>query len=382
MKLDINFEELVGIAERDNNRKRNYLYVNRLQGKHIPVSPEKCIRLFTQLGERVNKEAKNEKITVIGFAETATAIGATIASHLGNNIHYIHTTREDRFGIENTVNFEEEHSHATEQKLYCIDAKRYLYEADRLIFVEDEISTGKTILNFIHSLKNNKYIKDNQVIEVVSIINGMVENDVNKFDELGINSNFLIKIQNHKQILEFPIKESNWKDKDISNIKTQIPIVEQHEIKGNIDPRLGISVHIYEEAIKKLEDSILDIINHKISENTKLLVLGTEEFMYPAIKVAYAIEKKWGNEVKVHATTRSPILPKKDLDYPIESRFELRSFYEESRKTFIYNLDYYDKVIIISDTDNVENWNLGFNSLVDKLKDFGCREIYGIRWIK
>ncbi len=31
--------ELVRIAKRENNRKRNYLVVNPLQGKHIPVSP-------------------------------------------------------------------------------------------------------------------------------------------------------------------------------------------------------------------------------------------------------------------------------------------------------------------------------------------------------
>lgn len=379
IKLNISFEKLVGIAERDNNIKRNFLYVNKLQGKHIPASPGEILELFIQLGKTIDIE-KNEKVTVIGFAETATAIGATVASYLGEDIHYIHTTRETRIGIKNIIDFEEEHSHATEQRLYCIDPNKYIINANRLIFVEDEISTGQTIINFVQALKDKKYIRDDKTIEVATIINGMVESDQNRFDEFNIKPYSLIKIISDKQILAFPMNKSI--SKEMPNINTNSPIVEQYEIKGKIDPRLGVYTNVYETAIKELEDSILDIINDKMSEDTKLLVLGTEEFMYPAIKVGYSIEKKWNNKVRVHATTRSPILPKAEEDYPIKSGFKLKSFYEDSRKTFIYNLDYYDKVIIISDTDSQENWNLGLNSLVDKLKDFGCKEIYGIRWIK
>lgn len=379
IKLNISFEKLVGIAERDNNIKRNFLYVNKLQGKHIPASPGEILELFIQLGKTIDIE-KNEKVTVIGFAETATAIGATVASYLGEDIHYIHTTRETRIGIKNIIDFEEEHSHATEQRLYCIDPNKYIINADRLIFVEDEISTGQTIINFVQALKDKKYIRDDKTIEVATIINGMVESDQNRFDEFNIKPYSLIKTISDKQILEFPMNKSI--SKETANINTNSPIVEQYEIKGKIDPRLGVYTNVYETAIKELEGSILDIINDKMSEDTKLLVLGTEEFMYPAIKVGYSIEKKWNNKVRVHATTRSPILPKAEEDYPIKSGFKLKSFYEDSRKTFIYNLDYYDKVIIISDTDSQENWNLGLNSLVDKLKDFGCKEIYGIRWIK
>ena len=30
-------KQLVAVAKRENNTKRNYLVVNRLQGKHVPV---------------------------------------------------------------------------------------------------------------------------------------------------------------------------------------------------------------------------------------------------------------------------------------------------------------------------------------------------------
>ena len=35
--------EIVSVAKRDNNKKRNYLVLNRYQGKHIPASPEKAL---------------------------------------------------------------------------------------------------------------------------------------------------------------------------------------------------------------------------------------------------------------------------------------------------------------------------------------------------
>ena len=37
--------ELVAIARRENNSKRNYLVINRFQGKHIPVAPSKALSL-------------------------------------------------------------------------------------------------------------------------------------------------------------------------------------------------------------------------------------------------------------------------------------------------------------------------------------------------
>ena len=59
-------EELVAIAKRENNVKRNYLVVNRLQGKHIPVKPEKALEMFDSLAEIVLQKMRKKKILVIG----------------------------------------------------------------------------------------------------------------------------------------------------------------------------------------------------------------------------------------------------------------------------------------------------------------------------
>ena len=45
--------ELVRIAKRENNTRRKYLVVNRLQGKHIPVSPKEALQMFRSLAELI-----------------------------------------------------------------------------------------------------------------------------------------------------------------------------------------------------------------------------------------------------------------------------------------------------------------------------------------
>ena len=63
--------ELVSIGKRENNKKRNFLVINPLQGKHIPVRPGKAFELFDELAEIIKKEYGGEELLVIGFAETA-----------------------------------------------------------------------------------------------------------------------------------------------------------------------------------------------------------------------------------------------------------------------------------------------------------------------
>ena len=48
--------DLVRIGKRENNKKRNYLVVNRLQGKHIPVLPSEALSMFDALAEIIEKE--------------------------------------------------------------------------------------------------------------------------------------------------------------------------------------------------------------------------------------------------------------------------------------------------------------------------------------
>ena len=141
--------DLVKIAKRENNTKRSYLVVDPLQGKHIPVVPSKALELYTSLADTIRNEYQSESLLLVGFAETATAIGAQVAVSIGAK--YIQTTREPIPNVEYMF-FEEEHSHATEQKLVKDDIDSVINQIDRIVFIEDEVTTGNTILNL--SLKH------------------------------------------------------------------------------------------------------------------------------------------------------------------------------------------------------------------------------------
>ena len=68
-------ENTLRIAKRFNNAKRTYLLVNPLQAKHIPVSPTASLEMMEALGRQLAEQYPAARL-VIGFAETATAIGA------------------------------------------------------------------------------------------------------------------------------------------------------------------------------------------------------------------------------------------------------------------------------------------------------------------
>ena len=91
MKQQIDGNDLIQVAKRENNPKRHYLYVNPLQGKHLPVSPSRSLALFASLAEEAAQRFAGERLLVVGFAETATAIGAALAYGAGNVDFYCST---------------------------------------------------------------------------------------------------------------------------------------------------------------------------------------------------------------------------------------------------------------------------------------------------
>ena len=167
---------------------------------------------------------------------------------------------------------------------------------------------------------------------------------------------------------------------DINNILNPDII----KIPGLINTRRAADTKTYEVACKNLAEKIWTIIqeqNELVQLNSKnILVLGTEECMYPAIFVGAFLEKK-GFKVKTHSTTRSPIAVSKDEGYPFEKRYQVCSFYDSQRVTFIYNLAKYDQVIIVTDAEVTER-NKGLNSLVNSLETMGNQNIMCVNWIK
>lgn len=90
-------KEIFRLAKRYANKKRSYLLVNPWQAKHMPVSPTDALLMMNDLGCLTAQKYPSARL-VIGFAETATAVGAIVAANLADDCFYVHTTRESLAG--------------------------------------------------------------------------------------------------------------------------------------------------------------------------------------------------------------------------------------------------------------------------------------------
>lgn len=103
--------------------------------------------------------------------------------------------------------------------------------------------------------------------------------------------------------------------------------------------------------------------------------------MYPAIITAKKLKEAFQDcDVKVHSTTRSPIVPSLKKNYPIKSKSSFQSIYEKERKTYIYNLEAYDFVIIM--TDAIDFNETGIQELISSLQIYENRDILVVRWVE
>lgn len=390
--LDIN--NVIGIALRDSNKKRPYLIMNKLQAKYTPVTPDKPKEMFKRLARDVDMPDDCRNIVVVGFAETATAIGATIAFELqerypNKNVYFLPTTRQ-LIREASRIEFKEKHSHAVEQYLYT-ENKDIVNKAmtDTIVFAEDEITTGNTIIDCVETLRDNGIKPKN--IFALSILNCMDKSEEARFSEYGIKCGYSIKtdkdgFDKYKTCYDdIDDNDNNIDEADIENCCIVI------SNKSGKRPRLGVKALDYKEYCNKVAQIVYreitkehrkcsicsnirkklgqnrsvesNTIKHSEYENNKIehvLCLGTEECIQPAIDTAEYLVKM-GINAEVQTTTRVPVCVRVDdndavpcgtahWNNPINSRHKVESFYG-CRDTYIYNMvkNKYDVVVIITD---------------------------------
>lgn len=144
--------ELLGLALR-RNPKRAHLLVSNVLGKHVPQRPRAVHGAGVRLGRRVRELLGDEaaaRAVVLGYAETATGLGHSVADGLAL-APYLHSTRRPVAGVAPVGGFEEEHSHATSH-LLLPENPDLLATDGPLVLVDDEFSTGRTVLNTIAAL--------------------------------------------------------------------------------------------------------------------------------------------------------------------------------------------------------------------------------------
>ena len=361
-KCNLNLNDLIIMGKRINNPKRNFLFISKVLGKHIEAKPSICKEIGLKLARLIfDKEEKsyknNEKISVIGFAETATGLGMAVASYI-KNCYYITTTRECITELKSILKFEEEHSHATTHKCFSLD-KDKLVNSEKIILVDDEITTGKSMINIIKELKKvtnaKKFIilsildwrneeyrkaydylvnKENINVEVLSLISGeiKVKDKTTYIDTNDEVINDTADVLNYNVLDRIDLKTSYEKEGESYLLHTG---------------RFGIEFN----EIQALESKCKDIANRLqslIESNKKILVLGHGENIYIPCRIASYIN----GDVYFKSTTRSPIYCEDVDGYPIK---EKHVFYHKGVKYYFYNKseieEKYDKVILITEDD-------------------------------
>lgn len=360
------------------NKKRSFLFVSKLLGKHIPINPK--IGLFTSalLALRyyetiyVEKMEQREQLifsflnndnvfhsypfitedihpVIIGFAETATALGQAFFDCF-EKAEYFHTTREFIDSMSSIITFEEEHSHATSHRSYI--QSDMIHNNREIILVDDELTTGKTVLNIIRSIHSTF---PRSIYTVVSILDFRSEKDIQEFNNMEVELGVTIRVIS---LLSGKIKVNQLKERiDFKHFEN-----EKLEMKANIEFFSLQTVFSKENQLPFLRDtgrfglhsSEKGKLNERINEaanilskkrkGMKTLCLGTGEFMYLPMRIA----AEMGPEVSFQSTTRSPIYICNEPGYGVKYGVNFPSPEDRSISHFVYNIPpgVYDEMFI------------------------------------
>ena len=366
-------DRLVRLAKRESNSIRPYLFVNPLQGKHIPTSPDDAIGMCQQMAALINSAYPEDRLYVIGFAETATGIAASVSSFLNNIVYYQNTTRE-RDGSDHLF-FSEAHSHATDQLLRTTGMKTALQSVDRLVFIDDEVTTGNTICNLIRIIQTG-FHAHHLKYTILSALNSMSESRFSELQAQGIDCLFLCRIPyEYEKDSIMGIHFDAQK-----HILAPESGAQHHHLTVScpVNPRNTVDFQDYVKANRTFAEEVrMNLPNDNIQLDSAL-VLGTEEFMYPTFVVGEMIRQQgYAKSVRIHSTTRSPVIASDQKGYPLFSRYQIRSPYDSQRITFIYNLQKYEKVFILTDAAIASE---GIRDLCGALESVGNSDITIVRW--
>ncbi|GAA0357997.1 phosphoribosyltransferase [Streptomyces blastmyceticus] len=349
---DPSLRELLGLALR-RNPKRAHLLVSHVLGKHVPVAPSAVHGSGAGLGRRVREllgDADAARAVVLGYAETATGLGHAVADGLGL-APYLHSTRRPVPGVTPVGGFEEEHSHATSHLLLPEDPA--LLSGDGpLILVDDEFSTGRTVLNTITAL-HARFPRERYVIVALVDMRGPADRArlTGFAAELGARVDVLALASGTVRLPAGVLERGQ-------------ALVAEHESAGAAPAPLGRAGHAtpqrvelgwpagvpdggrhgFTPAHRSRLEAALPGMAARLAEALprdarRVLVLGNEELMYAPLRLACALEEALGGsadhahgrigtasgtatgvDVRFSTTTRSPVLAVDDPGYAIRTR--------------------------------------------------------------
>ncbi|MFE1942829.1 phosphoribosyltransferase [Streptomyces massasporeus] len=357
---------LLGLALR-RNPKRAHLLVSNVLGKHVPQSPSVVYGYGVELGRRVRELLGAEeagRAVVLGYAETATGLGHSVADGLGL-APYLHSTRRPVAGVATAGGFEEAHSHATSHLLLPEDPA-LLGGDGPLVLVDDEFSTGNTVLNTVRDL-HQRYPRRRYV--VVALVDMRSAADAGRLEEfareIGARVDLVAAASGRVRLPEGVLEKgqelvaryegfasSAPAGAAPSGPRAQFPAPPNSGVadtplsgaRGTARPaptgpqpdydRIDLqwpaglpdgARHGFTPAHRERLENALPAMARRLADALphgarRVHILGFEELMYAPLRLARELERVTDIEVRYSTTTRSPVLAVDDPGYAIRTR--------------------------------------------------------------
>ncbi|MDX6744707.1 phosphoribosyltransferase family protein [Actinocorallia sp. A-T 12471] len=402
--------ELVGLAVRRNPR-RAHLLVSTVLGKHVPTDPRIVYGAALLLGRLVGdvlspsgevdevalragallrsglagsagaagelrdllvSHAVGRDAVVLGYAETATALGHGVADALGQ-APYLHSTRRPVAGVTPYGAFEEEHSHATSH-LLLPDPPGLLDTDVPLVLVDDELSTGRTVRNTLRALHAVRPRSRYVVASLIDLRDAEDRAATSALaDELGARVD-VVALAEGAVLLPPGVLEAG-----AGLVASLDPAVaagvgvarSASEPGGGFGAyparvalgwpegvpsggRHGFAVRHREALDKALAGMAVRVAEALPAGASRVLVLGFEELMYAPLRLAEALADLLpGVAVRYSTTTRSPVLAVADPGYAIRGRIAFPAHdapADGPGERYAYNVDQgFDAVVAVVD---------------------------------
>jgi len=329
-------EALCGFASR-RNPKRPFLFVSRVLGRHLPVRPRVMRAVQRRLAAKLPAGLPGP-VVMIGLAETAIALGQGVHEawrglSRRDDALFLHSTRYRLSGHDLLSRFEESHSHATGHLLHRPadpDDAALFRACQTLVLVDDEASTGATFLALAESCR--ELMPQLSRILCVTITDWM--GPARRTDlcrSMPVPTGFI------------SLLDGSYVFAPSAAPPPRLPRVTGNgAAKDALVPlnwgRLGL------RAPRPLPAAVRALTARP---GERVLVLGTGEFVFPPFQLARRLAAQ-GADVRVQATTRSPILEGND----IQGVFEFPDAYADGIPNFLYSVrpGQYDRVLVCYET--------------------------------
>lgn len=347
-------DTLAGLALRRNPR-RAHLLVSRVLGKHLPVDPALALKAAADLARRIPAVAGGEPAPlVLGFAETATALGQAVAAALPDADCALSTRRPGQ----ESISFAEEHSHATGHRVL---APATMIERPRtVVLVDDELSSGRTAINTIRALHERSWHPAYVVAALLDLRPPQAREQFDKLSaELGVPVEAVALLSGS---LDVPDDAPERVADLVATADPPQQLAPRWPI-GFLQADWPFGVRLcarygWKPADEAALDAALEpLVGRLISEvldgaATQVLVLGTEELMYAPLKLASALADHLPDTaVRYQSTTRSPVAPLDREGYAIRCALAFDAPDEPGRESYVYNVrpGLADHILVVTD---------------------------------